>query len=275
MDQELVSATALKNAEVYEQFLVPGIFRFWTPQLIKRADPKKDEKVLDVACGTGVVARAIVPLVGTMGKVVGLDMNPAMLEVACRQYSEYCEDIDWQEGMAERIPFNERSFDLVTCQQGLQFFKDKPKALREFHRVLQPKGRVTIAVWQSIEHNPFYQKVFDTIANEFEVEMKSLSAPFIYRDPDELEKPLKAAGFHNIKVDSIRQDVHFKDLDHFVELTIRAAGAVMPAFAQIADGVHYEKLDSANRKVADLLVDHSINGELVFPMYSYLATADA
>ena len=84
LEQNIDTTTAAyKAAETYERFIVTGIFRYWTPLFLERAAPKPGEHVLDVACGTGVVARSVVPLVGRQGKVTGLDINPAMLEVAC------------------------------------------------------------------------------------------------------------------------------------------------------------------------------------------------
>ncbi|MGE5531583.1 MAG: class I SAM-dependent methyltransferase, partial [Bacteroidota bacterium] len=151
MNADVAATASYQAAEVYEKFFVRGMFRYWTPVLLQRAAPREGERVLDVACGTGVVARSTVPLVGPSGKVVGLDINPAMLAVACRQFSDHCDDIDWQEGRAEDLPFGDHEFDLVTCQQGFQFFVDKGKAAREMRRVLRPEGRAVLAVWQSLD----------------------------------------------------------------------------------------------------------------------------
>ena len=273
MEQNVATTAAFKAAEAYEQFLVPSIFRYWTPLLLKRAAPQLGERVLDVACGTGVVARSIVPLVGNGGKVVGLDINPAMLEVACRQFSNNCEKINWREGRAENIPFERNEFALVTCQQGLQFFKNRAKAAEEMLRVLRPNGRVVIEVFQSLENNPAYQVVFNTMASVFNIPLAALAAPFSYGDPSELESLLVDAGFRQVKVESVSQEVHFNEPNRFAELTIRAASAVIPAFAKLDGIMQLDSLSEVTRRIAPFLKDHSSDGILSFPMCANFATA--
>ena len=123
METDVTATPAYRAAETYERFFVAGMFRYWTPLLLQRARPQPGERALDVACGTGVVARSIVPLVKPGGQVVGLDINPAMLAVTCRQFSDHCDEIDWREGEAEDLPFSAGEFDFVTCQQGFQFLR--------------------------------------------------------------------------------------------------------------------------------------------------------
>lgn len=273
MEQGLATTTAYKAAETYEQFFVPGIFRYWTPQLLRRAAPQIGERVLDVACGTGVVARSIVPVVGKQGRVVGLDINPAMLEVACRQYSDYCDDIEWHEGQAENIPFPDNTFDLVTCQQGLQFFKDRSKAAVEFRRVLNPNGRAVIEVWQSMERHPFYQEMFNTIGTEFNIPVSDVSSPYSFGDPEELFNLLERAGFREVRVENVHQDARFSEVDWFVELTIRAAAAVVPAFALLDGDEQAKRLGKVTQRISGLINDNTINGNLIIPMYANIATA--
>jgi ubiquinone/menaquinone biosynthesis C-methylase UbiE len=271
MEKNITVTSAYKAAETYEQFFVASIYNYWTPLLVERAAPQPGEQVLDVACGTGVVARSIVPLVGVQGKVVGLDINPSMLEVACRQFSRHCDEIDWREGRAESLPFSNNEFDLVTCQQGLQFF-NQPTAAREMHRVLRPKGRAAIAVWQSLDQNPFYQIMFSTIASVFGIPMAEVAKPFSYGDPDELKSLLVGAGFQTAKVEPLCQMVHFHKVDRFVELTIRAASVVIPAFATMDGEMQSDLMARVNQKVAGLIKDHTTDGVLSFPMAANIAT---
>jgi len=273
IEKDVAKTAGFQAAEMYEQFMVPYVFRYWTPQLLKRAVPQPGERVLDVACGTGVVARSIVPLVGDQGKVVGLDINPMMLAVACRQYSDNCDKIDWREGQAENIPFAEHDFDLVTCQQGLQFFKDRAKAAREMHRVLKPNGRAVIEVFQSIERNEFYKKVFDTLAEVFNVPVATLATPYSFGDPTDLEGLFIDAGFKQVKVEQVRQEAHFKELDRFVERQIKAAAAVIPAFGMMDDESLSGLQKIAQNQLAGTIADHSAEGVLIFPMYTNFATA--
>jgi ubiquinone/menaquinone biosynthesis C-methylase UbiE len=130
-------------AEVYERALVPAVFAPWAPMVVALGDPKPGERVLDVACGTGVVARVASQGVGPAGTVVGLDLNPGMLAVAASSAAGQAATgapIRWQEASATKMPLPDASFDIVYCQLGLQFFPDRAAALREMHRVLAPGG---------------------------------------------------------------------------------------------------------------------------------------
>src|SRR5207247_1537305 len=143
-------------AEIYERYLGPAIFGPWAPVLIERAALKPGERVLDVACGTGVVTRLAAQQVAPTGKVSGLDLNPAMLAVARSRPSTSAVAISWHEGNALALPFPDATFDVVCCQLGLQYFADRPLALREMHRVLVPRGRLALLVWGPLEHSPGY-----------------------------------------------------------------------------------------------------------------------
>ena len=125
-------------AEIYEKHLVPAIFAYWPPALLSLVSPKPGERVLDIACGTGTVARLAAERVGPKGRVVGLDISAGMLTVA-RSIPSPAGQIEWKEADAQLTPFPDGSFDVVTCQLGLQFIPDRAKALREMRRVLIPQ----------------------------------------------------------------------------------------------------------------------------------------
>ena len=118
-------------------------------QLLDVVGLRAGENVLDVACGTGAVARVAAQRVGASGRVTGLDLNAGMLAVARSQPAPPGAAITWVERNALDTGLPDRSFDVVLCQQGLQFFPDKIGALREMHRVLVPGGRLAISVWRS------------------------------------------------------------------------------------------------------------------------------
>ncbi|HLU68463.1 MAG TPA: methyltransferase domain-containing protein, partial [Kofleriaceae bacterium] len=115
--------------ENYQRYFVPAIGAPLAAALVDAAGPRPGERVLDVACGTGVVARLVAERVGSSGAVTGLDCNPGMLAVA-RSLPASGARIEWREGSAEALPLSDGSFDLVTCQMGLQFFSDRALALR-------------------------------------------------------------------------------------------------------------------------------------------------
>ena len=132
--------------EVYERYLVPAVFQPWAAILTGLALLRPGERVLEVACGTGVVACLTAQHVGPTGKVVSLDLNPGMLTVARAFASNLSSAIEWQEGDVLAMPFSKAAFDVVACQLGLRFFPDRPGALREMHRVLVAGGRLTLMV---------------------------------------------------------------------------------------------------------------------------------
>ena len=135
--------------ELYERYLVPAITSVWAADLIGRARPNPGEAALDIACGTGAVTRLAAERM-VSGRVVGLDFNPGMLAVA-RSVPNSGVAIEWFEGSALSLPFDDSSFDVVFCQLGLQFFPDRPLALREMKRVLVPSGRIALSVYSAIE----------------------------------------------------------------------------------------------------------------------------
>jgi ubiquinone/menaquinone biosynthesis C-methylase UbiE len=273
MPPEITTSAAYKAAEAYEQLYVANIFRYWTPIFIESVSPQPGEQVLDVACGTGVVARSIVPMLKPGGKVVGLDINPAMLEIACKQFSNHCAEIDWREGQAEKLPLPAGTFDLVVCQQGLQFFKDRPAAAREMHRVLRENGRVGIEVWQSLDNNPFYAEFYPALASVFDVPVTGLAAPMSFGDPLALETLLQEAGFRQVHVARVSQEVRFEHPERFIELSVRGAAAVMPAFARVDAAMQTQLEQAVARKIERVFQAHLHNGVLLFPMQANIATA--
>src|SRR5919202_915011 len=140
-------------SELYQRYLVPAITALWAADLIERAAPRSGVRVLDVACGTGVVARLAAERIGT-GRVVGLDINGAMLAVARSVPQNGGPPIEWQEGSVLQMPFTDGAFDVVLCQLGLQFFPDRPAALREMWRVLGSGGRVAPPVSRAVVAKP-------------------------------------------------------------------------------------------------------------------------
>ncbi len=151
MSRQLIQTTT-SPSEIYERFMVPAMFAKWSTILLELVAPQPGERVLDLACGTGIVARTAAPMVQPGGEVIGLDFNPDQIATARSIDSS----IEWREGDAASLPFTEQEFDLVVCQQGIQFFPDQVQAVREMHRVLKPGGRVGIAIWASIEKCPGY-----------------------------------------------------------------------------------------------------------------------
>jgi SAM-dependent methyltransferase len=176
-------------ARGYETLLVPALFAEWPARVLGVADVRPGMRVLDVACGTGVLARGAAARVADSGYVAGLDPSPGMLAVA----RELAPDVDWHEGVAESLPFPDDSFDAVVSQFGFMFFADKARAAAEMLRVLRPAGRAAVAVWDSLENNRAYAdevELLEHMAGRRAADC--VRAPFALGEPDALVAPFTA-----------------------------------------------------------------------------------
>ena len=140
------AAEAGRAAEHYDRYFVPTIPAPLADHLLATAALRPGEHVVDVACGTGVVARRAAPIVGVTGRVVGVDPNPGMLAVAQSLDAPAGASVEWRPGRAEHLPLPDQSFDYALCQLGLMFFSDRSAGLREIGRVLAPGGRLALNV---------------------------------------------------------------------------------------------------------------------------------
>lgn len=188
------------SAAAYERYLVPAFFTQMAERLIDLAQPQPGGRVLDVACGTGIVARRAARR-PQVGEVVGLDLNDGMLAVARASAQAESVTVDWRQGRVEELPFPRGSFDVAFCQQALGFFPDPGAALRELHRVLAPSGRLALSVCRPIEHNPVYSTLADCLARHVGPEAGAgMRSPFPEWDQATLRGFVQEAGFREPKV---------------------------------------------------------------------------
>ena len=185
-------------AETYEHSCGPTIADPSTRVLLAYAAPQPGERTLDVACGTGSVARHVAPMVGAHGQVVALDSSPAMLAVARALPAPAGATIAWLEGNATSLARPDDAFDLVLCQQGVRFFSDRAAALQEMGRVLTDGGRVVISVWQALHRHPVYEALFAATARYVGVIISTVDVSFALWDAEELRTLLSDAGLQRI-----------------------------------------------------------------------------
>lgn len=205
-------------AEIYDRFFVPALFAQWAPHMLEAAAVSAGDRVLDVACGTGILTRAAAARVRTPGAVTGVDVNPGMLAVARRQAA----DIDWREARAEALPFEDGRFDAVLCQFGLMFFDDRVAALREMRRVLRPGGRLAIAVWDSMQRAPGYAAMSGLLRRLFGGEIAgALHAPYSLGDRAALAALLAAAGLAKAEVRTVDGVARFASIADWVRTDIK------------------------------------------------------
>jgi SAM-dependent methyltransferase len=184
-------------AEIYEEFFVPALFEPWAEVVAEAAEIGPGDSVLDVACGTGVLACAVARRVEPGGSVTGLDPNEEMLKVARRK----SDAIEWRAGRAEAIPFANDTFDAVVSQFGMMFFGDAVGALREMMRVLRPGGRLAVAVCDALEKSPGYAAFEDLLRRLFGDQVAAaFRAPFQLGDARMLLSLCGDAGLFNAKV---------------------------------------------------------------------------
>ena len=259
------------NADaLYERDLVPAMFGPWAEDLVALAAPQSGESVLDVACGSGVVARLVAQRVGPSGTVVGLDFNAGRLAVARALPPVPGAAIEWRQGDALALPFANGTFSLVCCQQGLQFFPDRLKALMEMHRVLIPGGRLALNVWRSIQHNPGAAAMADALERHVSQEAAAFRrSPFSFGDGDELRRFVAEAGFRDVIVRPAVKMLHFTSADEFV---CRYASGVAPLAKMVA-----QTRDSARAAVlaeVNMTLRPYVGADgLAIPKASHLVTA--
>lgn len=206
-----------RAADVYEAFFVPALFGEWAPRLADAAQLASGQQVLDVACGTGVLAREAAQRVGA-GNVVGLDCNAGMLQVARQRAGA----IDWRCGRAESLEFDDASFDAVLCQFGLMFFTDGAAALREMWRVLRPGGRLVVAVWDAVDTSPGYAAMVGLLHRLFgEHVAAALLAPFCLGDTAVLTPLFEQAGVGDLRVQTITGRAQFDSLSAWVHTDVK------------------------------------------------------
>ena len=217
----------------YERCVARHILAPWAAGLVDSARVTTGSRVLDVACGTGVVTREAARRAGASGRCVGIDLNRGMIAVARSiDWPAPC-PIEWLEGNALDLPSANGNFDVALGQQGLQFFPDRRRALREMRRVLVGGGRIAVSVWSSV--GPYNGAVAAALSRHIDYAtatgfLASRRAP----SRDELEQLAHAAGFDDISVRVNRIAVHLPRIDRFA-LEHLAATPAAPAVASATD----------------------------------------
>ena len=250
---------SMEAAEVYEARFVPAFFAEWAPHLVDFAGIARGQAVLDVACGTGIVARTVADRLGATGRVVGLDLNDAMLAVARRVRP----DVEWRQGDVAALPFAERSFDAVLCQMALMFFPDRVGALREMRRVAADGGTVAILVPAQLETQPAYGPFVDMAARHAGPDAASLlSAYFACGRLDALTGLVEAAGLRVSATRTRLGRARFPSIEAFVAAEVKGT----PLGGRISDAV-YERIRSG---AGDVLTPFLTASGLEVPLEGHL-----
>lgn len=272
----MMSSSTISPEQAYQEYYGPAIFEPLAQRLLGHARPRPGEALLDIACGTGIVTRAAAQAVGET-RIVGLDLNPAMLEVARAVTAASGLKVEWRQGDATAIDFPDAAFDLVLCQQGLQFFSDRATATAEMRRLLSDAGKAAIAVWQGLESHPLYAALADAEVPQLArfgvpVSYEDAVAPFALGNPDELTALLHAAGFSNVEVVQDSIVARFPDADRFVERLEYAYAAVVPEFMD-DPAAFATYLAAIQQGTKDIVADYRVGDHIVVPMHANIAIA--
>ena len=255
--------------EVYERELIPAVFGSWAPLVVDFANPLPGDFVLDVACGTGVVARIAAEKVGERGAVVAADLNPGMLAVARSLPAPRGATVEWRQADAAALPFADQAFEVVFCQLGLQFFADRAAALREMLRVLRPGGRVVVMVWRAIDQSPGFAALAAALERHIGPEASSIMrAPFSLGDPEELSSLIAEGGFEALDLRAETGAVRFASVERFVASYVAGSPLAAPVAAASP-----EARDALLAEVVAKLEQFVGGDELKFPIEAHLARA--
>jgi ubiquinone/menaquinone biosynthesis C-methylase UbiE len=205
-------------AEVYDEFFLPALFAAWAPRVVEAADLQPGMRVVDVACGTGVLALEAAKATAPGGTVVGVDLNAGMLAVARRKAPE----LQWEQAPAEALPFESETFDAALSQFGLMFFAEQRAAISEMWRVLRPGGRLAVAVWDALDNTPGYSAVTALLARLFGQDVASLlKTPYALGDSDALCALFEVSGVLGARVRRLHGEAKFPSIRSWMHTDVR------------------------------------------------------
>lgn len=238
--------------ENYERYFVPSIAAPLAEDLVGVVALKTGERVLDVACGTGVVARLARQRVGDGGCVAGLDVNPGMLAVA-RSATPAELAIDWYETSAEAIPLPDGAFDAALCQMGLQFMSNKLAALREMRRVLAPGGRLVLSLPGPTP--PLFAAMADALARHLDPQAAAfVHIVFSLHDEQALRGLMQEAGFRDVDLRKTRRALALPPAGDFLWQYVFST-----PLAGLAAKASRESLAALQKDVADKWRDFTVD----------------
>ncbi len=264
MDQD-VSEELIEAGRGYESLFVPALFEAWTKHLVDGAGIRAGSHVLDVACGTGVLARDALARAGATGRVVGADPAPGMLAAA----REIESGIEWVLCSAEALAVDDETFDCVVSQFGMMFFQDRQKSADEMFRAMKSGGSLAIAVWRSVEHNPAYADIISVLEEQVgTAAADALRLPFSLGDAGKVTAVLEGSGFTDIAVEAKTESARFPSSRQMVEAELRGW---LPLFEIFLSEDEIDKVLLESDKTLDKYAGPS--GEAVFPTSAHVFTA--
>ncbi len=256
------------TAEAYERYLASA-FSPWARQLTELADVRSGDRVLDVACGTGIVARHAADRAGAKGRVAGVDINEDMLRVARAVSAGVRPPIEWRQADAAELPFPDGAFDVVICEQAIQFFSDPVAALTEMRRVMAPGGRAAVSVCRPIRYCPTYVALADTLERHagFEAGMM-MRSPFPAWDAGQFHALFTRAGFGEVRIRIEVCSLRYPSCEEFLRREASSSPLAGPIGA-----LDDETRDALVCDLRTAIADHLDDDGVVCPLEAYVALA--
>lgn len=251
-------------AQGYEDFFLPAIFAQWPPQILNASGLKAGDNLLEVGCGTGVLARQATTIVQPDGQVTGLDLSESMLSVARRK----CPGAIFQQGNVMDLPFETGSFDVVIASFMLMFVPDQPLAIKEMWRVLKPGGRLVVAVWESLGKNPAYTRLVEIADRQIDQAAgASLAWPFALGEDGKFADVFNAADVATLTIDARKGRARFASIEQFVETEIQSW--------VLAESVNDSSLAAVQTEAEEQLIEFcDADGALDIPLNALIAVAE-
>lgn len=250
--------------KAYDELFVPRLFEPWARLLIDEAGLREGEAIIDIATGPGTVARLAAPVLGPGGRIVATDIAQPMLDIAeAKPALAGAAPIEYVLSPAAPLAAPSGAFDVALCQQGLQFFPDRPGALREMRRVLKPGGRVAIAVWTGIERNRIFAAFHVALRANVPGELADLiMVPFSLHRGEELKSAVEQAGFREVRLLTRALPLVF---ENGIEQAVQSFGAtpVSPSVAALSQPVQDAFFARLRRELTPLAVNEKVTGEMV------------
>ena len=253
-------------AECYQRYVAPNYTGPWATALVEVAGVGLGHRVLDAACGTGVVARAAARAAGEGGEVIGLDVNAGMLAVAAEVPYDGPAALRWHEAGVSDTGLDSETFDVVVSQQGLQYFPDRLRALTELRRILKPEGRLTMSVWK--EHSAFTWALAEAAGRHISEEAgKQLRSQRTTPPISEIHAELATAGFRDPSIDVQTREVRLPAPQEYVPQHVSAM-PIAAGFAALDERAQRDMI----RDVVTGLGESVVDGQIVFEDAVYLVS---
>jgi ubiquinone/menaquinone biosynthesis C-methylase UbiE len=251
-------------AVAYEQHLVPHVFEPWAHLLVDRLALEAGWTLVDVATGPGTIARLASIRLGGRGRVIATDISRTMLMLAQQRTGlPGVAQIDYAEGPASPLPVPDGVADLVVCQQGLQFFPDKPAALREMRRVLKPRGRIGVSVWAELATSNIASAVHAALKDSAPQPLaEAWKTSFTGPTPAELRELAEGARFVDVSVERMSAPVVFEGGTEQV-LAALWGTPLAPGMAELGKRELFALQEAVRKKLGPLIKGQAVEGKLV------------